>query len=119
VTARMVWSGISLGVFFLALGVLVLTDAPWQWIFVVCGGMSLVNALVKRRWRFVPHPLLWTAGLAWAYATGTNAWGVFWALCGASVIVGFLVGLVPRPPAPPPPPARPGAGVVIDVEARR
>jgi hypothetical protein len=115
----MVWSGISLGVFFIALGVLVSTGEPWQWIFVVCAGMSLVNAVVKGRWRFAPHPLMWGLGLGWAYATGESAWGAFWVLCGASVIVAFLISLIPRRPPPPPPPARPGAGVVIDVEARR
>ena len=118
-TARMIWSGISLGVFFLSLGVLVTTGAPWQWIFVVCAGMSLVNAVVKRRWRFAPHPLMWGSALSYAYVTGMSGWGMFWGLCGASVIVGFLVGLIPRSPPPPPPPARPGAGIVIDVEPER
>jgi len=115
VTARLVWGGISLGVFFIALGVLVATGAPLRWLLIVLAGMSLVNAVVKGRWRFAPHPLMWGAGLGWAYATGSNAWAMFWYLCGASVIVGFLIGLVPRRPPPPPPPPRPGAGVVIDV----
>ena len=116
-TARMVWGGISVGVFFIALGALVAAGAPLRWLLVVLAGMSFVNAVVKRRWRFAPHPLLWGAGLGWAYATGGNAWAMLWYLCGASVILGFLIGLVPRrvPPPPPPPVQRPGDGVVIDV----
>ena len=113
--ARFIWGGISLGVFFIALGVLVATDAPLHWLFVVMAGMSFVNAVVKRRWRFAPHPLIWSAGLGWAYATGFSGWAMFWYLCGASVILGFLIGLVPRSAPPPPPPPRPGSGVVIDV----
>jgi hypothetical protein len=117
VTARFVWGGISLGVFFIALGVIIARGwgENFQWLFVVMAGMSLVNAIVKGRWRFAPHPLLWAAGLGWAYATGYNGWAMFWYLCGASVILGFLIGLIPRSPPPPPPAARPGAGVVIDV----
>ena len=48
-------------------------------------------------------------------ATGFSGWAMFWYLCGASVILGFLIGLVPRSAPPPPPPPRPGSGVVIDV----
>ena len=117
-TAALFWNGVSLGVFCVALGVVVATGAEWQWLFVVMAAMSFVNAAVKRRWRFAPHPLMWAGGLAYAYATGMNAWAMFWWLCGASLIASFLIGLVPRRPPEPPPPARPGDGIVIDVEAR-
>ncbi len=119
-SAVAVWRNVSLGVFCIAVGALVYLDAPWQWIFVVFAGLSLVNALVKGRWRWAPHPLAWGLGLGWAYATGTSAWAMFWWLCGGSVFLAWLVSLVPRrpPPGPAGPPSRPGDGVVIDVEAK-
>jgi hypothetical protein len=42
---------------------------------------------------------------------------MFLALCGASVVLRFGIGLLPEPPPPPPPPRRPGEGIVMDVEA--
>jgi hypothetical protein len=81
--------------------------------------MSFVNALLKGSWRFAPHPLMWCAGLSWAILSpDIGGWTMILLLCGASVILGFLVGLVPRRPRAPetPPPPRPGDGVVIDVE---
>jgi hypothetical protein len=111
VTPAAVWRNVSIGVLFLAVGVIVYRDAPWQWIFVVFAGLSLVNAVVKGRWRWTPHPLLWGLGLGWAYATGMNAWAMFWWLLGGSVFLGFLVSLIPSRPPP-----RPGEGVVIDAE---
>lgn len=115
--ASTAWKSIAPGILFIAIGVILATDLEWQWIFVVVAGLSLGNALVKRRWRWAPHPLLWGAGLGWTYAHRPGeGWSAFWMLCGISIILSFLVGLVPRRPPPPPPPRPPGAGVVIDVE---
>ena len=117
-TPATVWRNLSLGVFCLAVGALVYLDLPWKWIFVVVAGMSLVRALVSARWRWAPHPLLWGLGLGWAYAGGFSGWVMFWWLCGGSVILAFLISLVPRrpPPARAGPPPRPGDGVVLDAE---
>ncbi len=125
-TIGFVWRGISLGVLLLSLAALLRFDAPWQWVFVVMAGMSLVNAIVKGRWRFAPHPLLWGGGLAYAYLSPPapdprhfGGWTMLLALCGASLVLSFLISLVPaRKPRPAPPP-RPGAGIVIDVPAER
>ena len=119
--AAQVWGGVSLGVLFLALAAMVHYGRPWQWIFVVFAGMSLLNALAKGRWRWLPHPLLWGAGLSWSYAVPpgdprhVGGWTMFLALCGASVIVAFLVGLVPRRRRTEGP-RRPGEGVVVDID---
>ena len=120
-TAASVWRNLSLGVLCIAVGAIVYLDAAWQWIFVVFAGISLVNALVKGHLRWAPHPLLWGLGLGWAYAKGMNAWAMFWWLCGGSVILGWLISLIPRRPRPEldEPPRRPGEGVVIDVEPAR
>lgn len=125
-TIGFAWRGISLGVFLLAVAAIVHWDAPWQWVFVVMAGMSLVNAVVKGRRRFAPHPLLWGAGLAYAYLSPPppdprhfGGWTMFVALCGASLVLSFLISLVPSRPRRPAPPPRPGAGIVIDVPAER
>lgn len=118
-TFTLAWRGISLGLFLLALAAILHFGAPWQWIFVVMAGMSLLNAVGKGRWRWAPHPLLWGAGLSWSYATErVGGWTMALALLGASLIVAFLVSLAPRRPPAPPPPHRPGAGVVLDVEPK-
>jgi len=116
VTAERAWRNLAPGVFLLGLGASLAGPWAWQWIFVHLAAMSVVNALVKRRWRSLPHGLLWGCGLGFSYATGrVGGWPMFWMLCGASIILSFLLSLVPDPPPPPPPPRRPGAGVVIDV----
>jgi len=111
------WRNIAPGVFLVGLGA-VLAWAPfWQWVFVVLAGMSVLNALVKRKWHKVPLGILWTAGLSWSYATGRiGGWAMFFMLCGASIVLGPLLARLFRPKDPPAsPPPRPGAGVVIDV----
>jgi hypothetical protein len=120
VTFTTAWRGISLGLFLVALAALIHFGADWRWIFVVMAGMSLLNAVGKGRWRWAPHPLLWGAGLTYSYATErVGGWTMALALVGASLIVAFLVSLVPRRPPAPLPPPRPGAGVVLDVDAEK
>jgi len=121
-TFQRFWQGVSLGLFFLSLAAIVHFGGDWQWIFVVMAGMSLVNAVGKGRWRWAPQPLLWGAGLAYAYASPpagqpghVGGWTMFFALCGASIVLSFLTSLVPRRPPREAPPPRPGAGIVIDV----
>ena len=110
------WRGISLGVFLLAVGVLLMMPWRWQWIFVVICGSSAVNAILKGSWRWLPHPVMWGVGLGFSYATGTvGGWAMFWMLCGLSIILGYLIGLVPRA-APKEPHRAPGARVVLDAE---
>jgi len=117
------WRGLSLGIFLIAIAAILQTGAAWQWIFVVMFGMSFVNALLKKRWRWAPQPVLWAAGLAFAYSSPpegqaghVGGWTMFFALCGASIFLSFLTSLVPKRPPREAPPPRPGAGVVIDVE---
>jgi hypothetical protein len=117
VTFAFAWKGVSLGIFLVALAAILHFKKDWEWIFVVMAGLSLLNAIGKGRWRWVPHPILWGAGLAYAYHTGkVGGWTMALALLGASLVVSFLVSLIPKPPPPPPPAARPGEGVVIDVK---
>jgi len=94
----------------------------------VMAGMSFVTSLVKRRWRMALHPLLWAAGLAYACSSPpagepghVGGWTMFFALCGGSIVLSFLINLVPKsaPKEAPAPPPRPGAGVVIDVSPER
>ena len=122
------WRGLSLGLFLIAIAAISYHDADWQWIFVVMFGMSFVNALAKKRWRWAPQPLLWAAGLWYAYSSPpegqpghVGGWTMFFALCGASLVLSFLTNLIPRraPKERPAPPPRPGAGIVIDVSAER
>jgi len=114
--AATVWRNVSLGVFFLAVAALLYLGEFWPWILVVFCGMWLVNAVFKGQWRWAPHPLLWGLGLGYAFASATvGGWAMFWALCGASIILSYLIGLVPhrsrkgRHRAP-------GARIVIDAE---
>ncbi len=122
------WRGMSLGFFLIAIAAILHRGAAWQWVFVVMAGMSFVNSLAKKRWRWAPQPLMWTAGLAYAYASPpegerghVGGWTMFFALCGASLVLSFLIHLVPKraPEESPAPPPRPGAGVVIDVSPER
>ena len=114
--AYTVWRNISIGVFFLAVGGLLWLGAFWPWILVVFCGMSLLNSLLKGNWRWAIHPLLWGLGISYAIASGTvGGWAMFWALCGASIILSYVVGLVPRRVSRTPHRA-PGARIVIDAE---
>ncbi|MCK6479871.1 MAG: hypothetical protein L6R43_06905 [Planctomycetes bacterium] len=116
-TAERAWKQVAPGVFLLSLGAVLAFAPAWQWIFVVVCGMSAVNALVKSRWLWLPHPLLWAAGLSFSYATGkVGGWPMFWMLCGGSVLLSFLLGLLPVVSRPPSPPRRPGAGTILDAE---
>jgi hypothetical protein len=119
------WRGMSLGIFLIAIaGIVHSTKLTWHWMFVVMAGMAFVSALLRRRWRWAPHPLLWTCGLGYAYTSPpegerghVGGWTMFFALCGASLILSFLINLIPARPSrrDPPPPPRPGDGIVIDV----
>ena len=120
-TASSVWKGISLGVFFIALAVIIQSEAiRWPWLLPVMAAMSFVNAVLKGAWRFAPHPLLWCAGLSWTIVSPTLTIGpAFLYLCGTSIILAFLISLIPHRPAPAAVPPRPGDGVVIDVEVTK
>jgi hypothetical protein len=119
----------SLGLFLIAIAAIIHSDwLTWHWIFVVMFGMSFVNALAKKRWRWVPQPLMWCLGLSYAYSSPpegqpghVGGWTMFFALCGASLVLSFLTNLIPKraPKERPAPPPRPGAGIVIDVSAER
>ena len=52
-TFAVAWRGVSRGIFLLALAAILHFAAPWQWIFVVMAGMSLLNAVGEGRWRWV------------------------------------------------------------------
>ena len=123
------WRGLSLGLLLIAVAAILHDDhLTWHWMFVVLAAMSFVNALLKKRWRWAVQPLMWCLGLGFAYSTPAEGqpghiggWTMFFALCGASLVLSFLIGLIPQRPetraaAPPP---RPGSGIVIDVTPGR
>jgi len=108
---RSAWSSISLGVFLIALAWVIQAGYPLKWLWVVLCGTSTVGALVKGHWRWSVHPALWGAGLSYAFTNeGVSGWAAFFGLLGGSLILGWLVRLVPRTPPPP--------DGVIDVEVR-
>ncbi len=121
---RRTWSAVSLGVFFLALAWMTYADLPWYWVFVVLCGTSALGSLVKGWWRRSLVALLWGGVLAWSFLDErVGGWTALWLLLGGSIILGWLLSLIPRrsprdPDGPPPPPP-PGAGVVIEAEVRR
>lgn len=112
-TAERAWRNVAPGVFLLGFGIILARFEDWQWVFVLLCGMSVVKGVLRRNWAWLVHPLAWGAGLSWSYATGkVSGWAMFLMLCGASLLLSFLLSLVPKPPPPPP---RPGSGTVIDV----
>jgi hypothetical protein len=122
VTAARVWSSISLGVFLLALAVLIQTGAGAKWILVIFCATSAVGAFAKGWWRWGLHPLLWGAAFADHFLNARfETWALVFGLLGASLILSFVVDLLAgkRPPSPPPAPrGGGGSGVVIDAEIR-
>ena len=120
-TASQAWKGISLGVFLIALAVIVQSPTiTWHWIVPVMAGMSFLNSVLKGSWRFAPHPLIWCAGFAYTILSPTlRRWEALLYLSGISIILAFLIGLIPHRKRPAAVPPRPGDGVVIDVEVTK
>jgi hypothetical protein len=120
-TASQAWKGVSLGVFLLAIAVILQSPTiTWHWILPVMAGMSFLNAVLKGSWRFAIHPLVWCAGLSWAILSPTlTRWPAIFGLCGISIILAFLIGRIPHRRRPAAVPPRPGDGVIIDVEVTK
>ena len=110
------WRNVSFGVFLVATGVLLAMGRFWPWILVVLCGMSFLNAALKAQWRWAVHPLLWGGVLSWMYATQYD--GICAAvvvLCGGSIILWYVVDLIPRP-KPDEHHHAPGPRTVLDAE---
>jgi predicted phage tail protein len=125
VSAQRLWSALSFGILLIG-AALIVQSGVLSWLLVLLAVSSLFNALIKKRWRFVPHPLLWAAGMSWAIMNeDINGFAMFLALCGASFILWRVMAMLsPKPSRPGPgrvPPPRPRSdppgGPVLDAEA--